>query len=81
MTEIFEGSTGIMTIYLRGAGAELEEARLASGRCAFALELLDFAALRLSLLLQPPDSDSILRRADVAVAHSRHDEYDCEWIV
>lgn len=52
----------------------MEEAGLALGGGGFVLELLDFAALRLSLLLQPPDPDGVLRRADVAVAHARHDE-------
>lgn len=56
--------------YLRGAGAELEEARLPVR--GLALELLDLAALRLALLLQPPDLHRVLRRTHVPIAEPRH---------
>lgn len=64
---------GMMTPYLGGAGAELEKTGLALGRSGFILEFLDFAALGFSLLLQPSDSNGVLRRAYVPVTHARHD--------
>jgi hypothetical protein len=56
--------------YLGGAGAELEEAGLAVG--GLVLELFDLAALRLALLLQPPDLHRVLRRPNVPIAEPRH---------
>jgi hypothetical protein len=56
--------------YLGGAGAELEEAGLPVR--GLVLELLDLAALRLALLLQPPDLHRVLRRPHVPIAETRH---------
>ena len=56
--------------YLGSAGAELQEAGLPVGRLV--LQLLDLAALRLALLLQPPDLHRVLRRPHVPIAEPRH---------
>lgn len=57
---------------LRSAGAKLEETGLSFGGSSLVLELLNLSPLSLPLLLQPPDSHSVLGCAHVTIAHARH---------
>lgn len=66
-----------VSVYMIGsnlarAGAELEKTRLVFAGSRLALEVLDFFALGLSLLLKPPYPHRILSRTNVAVTHTRH---------
>lgn len=57
---------------LRSAGAKLEETGLSFGGSSLVLELLNLSPLSLPLLLQPPDSYSVLGCAHITISHARH---------
>lgn len=57
---------------LRSAGAKLEETGLSFGGSSLVLELLNLSPLSLPLLLQPPDSHSVLGCAHITISHARH---------